>query len=1177
MVTRRLSHIRLKLMYNLKGSVFKTGGRMENMTSITSSSGENASIIVRRTESCDAHKISALISPATSAVFGKVNVISLLEKANMAVTICTINNKVLAHAAFLDHSIGDLVDQASWEKFLQTHFNTSNITPLNTIFLHLFVAQPDFSVSCAKEIIRTVFNAITELEYICLITPYSSSLEPALMDIFEPMPCVTDEIQCGAFVCHRHNYWPRLHVRRARVEDLMDLTDLENMRTLGDCWPVADILADKIEAEDELNHVAVFENDGKAVGFIIVSGKFNLLSLNTEYDLGPFDGLKKKKAEKQIDDLDQLQQAKPTDDISDPAKPPTESEVMETEYISAHTTDDRRNGTASEGEDNAFMIQIQIVKNFATRAVDCLPYVFQLFPERDFCIILVRTLDPDFPLLQSFVRATPRDCRHCDLYIFHRSGLLKTLEVRVVVSEDKSAIQQLVPQHEALMEDLNLFFQRDPGIQAFVAQVEGQIIGVLVIKDEKDIEYIRANYNIENFVYFSQHQLEEHGRLCQFSLHPIFQHYAKYFLKEALRIAHKSCLFYCVYPSNHSDENASAHSLTAVLSSMVPVHPRRQIIYPLEDLGINAPSSLITTEQVPYALNHINRKLTLEPKVNINAKIVVVGASDTGLAFLEALTFCPHLQFNNLTLISPHGLHEHHNTDNMSFLSTSHCYSSRDHAQLSLRSWVNVIKGKMTAIDRRITCVQINGDHRIPYDHLILCTGQQYQMPCPTGADISTWSSTSLVPEKHIHRYTGHIPSNLFTLNYQQDCTQAYHWLMENFLQQEGNAVVYGDTIDVYTCLETLLKLGVTGSRIHVVHQNPAGSPSCFQNLTVYQAVRTALEDQDVWIHHNCLLAQINDGQHTEPLTSVSFTTDGPPLRLECAVFFNFSHKGVDFDSFKAINNDYLLFDGRLVIDSTYHTNDCKIHAAGPLTKLSRSRYADQWSHSFFNSKEVGQELASMLLNLFDPTLEPPAKPAPDAGRLIPVYKQPKITGAKLPGGYHYLHVTKPSGYTLSPSLSSAKGRSIVTGSVETGNYFQLRFSQYSIVESITCLSFNPLPVSNYVCLYGKHQLLLNHLYARFDEELIHDLYSYFRESWCMAIFQDRFDDFQQEVRQIVTDELNSDSRSITELMEMASDSTIPVDQREQTVELGNVKESVLEYLEFNQYHLPMYAQPEQY
>lgn len=118
------------------------------------------------------------------------------------------------------------------------------------------------------------------------------------------------------------------------------------------------------------------------------------------------------------------------------------------------------------------------------------------------------------------------------------------------------------------------------------------------------------------------------------------------------------------------------------------------------------------------------------------------------------------------------------------------------------------------------------------------------------------------------------------------------------------------------------------------------------------------------------------------------------PLHFQ--VFFNFFHKGVDYDSFKAVNSTYLLFDGRLVIDSTFQTNDCKIHAAGPLTKLSRSCYADQWSHSYFNSKEVGQELATMLLHLFDPTLEPPAKPAPDADRLIPIYKQSKITGKSL-------------------------------------------------------------------------------------------------------------------------------------------------------------------------------------
>ncbi|XP_060772152.1 cilia- and flagella-associated protein 61 isoform X2 [Neoarius graeffei] len=1077
----------------------------------------------------------------------------------------------------MDHPIGELVDQASWEQLLHTHFNTTTFTPLNTIFLHLFVAQSDFSISSAKEIIRTVFNAITELEYICLITPCSGSLEPALMDIFEPMPCVTEEVQCGAFVCHRHNYCPRLHVRKARVKDLIDLTYVEQLKTVNDCWPASDILAKKIETDNELNHVAVFENDSFAIGFIIVSGDVDLLKLNEEYELGPFDGLRKRKAEKRSEDLDDSQQAESTDAITDPQQPDAESEVVEEEPIKAPTTESSGDSVASEAEDNTFLIQIQIDKKFETRAVDCLPYVFQLFPERDFCIIFVNTLDPDTHLLQSFVRAMPRNCGHRDLYVLHRSGLLKMLEVRVPVSEDKSEIQGLVPQHEALMEDLELFFHQDPDVQAFVAQVEGQIIGVLVIKNEQDIEYIRANYDIENFVYFSHHQREEHGRLCQFALNPIFKHYAKHFLKEALRLAHKSCLYYRVYPSYHSDKSFSAHSLTAGLNCMVPVHPRRQVIYPLEDLGINAPSTVITTEQVPYALNHINRKLTMESKVNVNAKIVVVGASETALAFLETLILCPHLQFNNLTLVSPHGLPDHLSTDHVSFLATSHYYSEQDHAQLSLRSWISVVKGKMTAIDRKMTRIQVNKDHHIPYDYLILCTGQQYQMLCPTGVDVSTWSPTSSVPEQHIRRYTGHIPSNLFTLNDQQDCTRAYHWLMENFAQQKSTAVVYGDTIDVYTCVETLLRLGVRGFKIHVVHQNAAGAPPCFQSCTVSQAVRTALEKHYVHVHHNCVLAQMNDGQHPEPLTSVSFTTDGPPLRLECAVFFNFSHKGVDYESFTAINSAYLLFDGRLVIDSTYHTNDCKIYAAGPLTKLSRRCYADQWSHSYFNSKEVGQKLAATLLRLFDPTLEPPAKPAPHADHLIPIYKKPKLTGGKLPGGYHYLHITEPSGYSdTSPPVSSAQGRSFVTGSVKTGNYFQLRFSHHNLVESITCLSFNRLPVSNYLCLYGKHQLLLNRLYARCDEELIHDFYSYFRESWCLAVFHDRFADFQQEIHQLMTAKLGNDSTSITKLSEMVADGILEIseDQSGQREALAKVKERVLEYLQFNQYHLPMYAQP---
>ena len=45
-----------------------------------------------------------------------------------------------------------------------------------------------------------------------------------------------------------------------------------------------------------------------------------------------------------------------------------------------------------------------------------------------------------------------------------------------------------------------------------------------------------------------------------------------------------------------------------------------------------------------------------------------------------------------------------------------------------------------------------------------------------------------------------------------------------------------------------------------------------------------------------------------------------------------------------AVNDACLVFDHRLVVDLDHNTNDRHILAAGPLTKFSRSLYADDWS-----------------------------------------------------------------------------------------------------------------------------------------------------------------------------------------------------------------------------------------
>ena len=65
-----------------------------------------------------------------------------------------------------------------------------------------------------------------------------------------------------------------------------------------------------------------------------------------------------------------------------------------------------------------------------------------------------------------------------------------------------------------------------------------------------------------------------------------------------------------------------------------------------------------------------------------------------------------------------------------------------------------------------------------------------------------------------------------------------------------------------------------------------------------------------------------------------------------------------------AINDACLVFDGRLVLDANFHTNDVSIRGAGPLTKFQRIYHSDQWSHANFNSKEVGIQVHHLTLHV---------------------------------------------------------------------------------------------------------------------------------------------------------------------------------------------------------------------
>ncbi|NXG99623.1 CFA61 protein, partial [Loxia leucoptera] len=1131
------------------------------MAAVTASRENTDVFIVRRTESGDVPGIISLFSPVTEDVFGRTDVTYLLELSNLALTLCNEKNEVIAHAAFLDYPNWNITDQAEWEPFLNENYPDNKCTPLNTLFVHLFVAKEGYAAGCSQEIVRKAFILLPDLQFILLFIPAEKRLELDLGNVFErvvPVPQSRVERHFTLLACPRHWCHPRLYVRQARMEDYDDLMLIwtPQSETLKETYGEY-LLVDLLEREGEENQAAVCEVGGTAVGFMSLCSDVNISLFQECFDLGPFHGLckphpedilevpRKPSIQEDEDESNQTsQKPEPVSSQNLEHVPGADAAVQKEGAVTVSPAEplvgdvinigsaapllETEEGDLNGGASNVFSIRLFCIdKEYETRSLDFLHYAFSVFPDRDLCVILVPHHVPEFPLIRRFVRAVPSCTSRLgrELYVFHRAGLLTSFNVRKAATSDLQGVKTLIETlslNEEMWNDSKIFTEtrKDPDgmpVQAFVAEVLDQIVGVSVTRDEMDTEYIRSHYDIEDFIHFNHHQQEEHGHLCHFVLNPVFHHYSKYFLKEILRLGHKSSLYYPIYPEYVEDkfQHPCAHSLTSALHYMAPVRPRRQIVYPLQELGVSAPSEQVSKDQLKYSLNHINRKLVLESKVCINTRIVVVGASDVGISFLETLIFWPRLKFNNLTLISIHGLpgKDPLSSKYRRFLINSHCFNDEDYAQMSLCSWVNVVVGKMTSINRSAKYVVVS-EEKVPYDYLVLCTGQSYQALAPMGEYIS--EVTSQWPQ----RYTEKVPSNHFTLNDAQDCLEAALWMEKNLMRSTGNIIVYGNTIDTYTTVEALLSSGIDGSRIHLVRA-PLGSASpCLPEAALECVVGEVLAGAGVTVHPDSILAQWGQGHHGL-ITWAAFTTASSLLHLQCSAFFSFAYRTLDYDIFKAVSDACLVFDGRVVIDAEFHTNDASIRAAGPLTKFSRRYYRDELTHSNFNSKEIGFELATSMLSLFESAPQPSSRPPEGSDRLIPIYSRCKVQGGVLPGGYNYLHISKPGiPVPLDVELDPCdRGTEIVTGEASHGNYFRIHFSRYHMVDSITCFSKEPFPVSNYICLYGQHERLLNDLYYRWRAGQLTDLYSYFREPWSLAIYHDRFIDLQKELHQILMSE----------------------------------------------------------
>lgn len=101
------------------------------------------------------------------------------------------------------------------------------------------------------------------------------------------------------------------------------------------------------------------------------------------------------------------------------------------------------------------------------------------------------------------------------------------------------------------------------------------------------------------------------------------------------------------------------------------------------------------------------------------AQVVVVGASETGLACLEHLLLQPDTRFTNLTLLAPGGVR----TDGIARQFTPERVS-----RLGLHASVTTVDSHMVALDPQQQLLMLADGAHLTYDLLAIATGLQVSL-----------------------------------------------------------------------------------------------------------------------------------------------------------------------------------------------------------------------------------------------------------------------------------------------------------------------------------------------------------------------------------------------------------------------------------------------------------------
>jgi len=185
-----------------------------------------------------------------------------------------------------------------------------------------------------------------------------------------------------------------------------------------------------------------------------------------------------------------------------------------------------------------------------------------------------------------------------------------------------------------------------------------------VVSKTVNLDFYISHFCVQDHIILKEHSNEFHTKLLHSVLNPLFTKSTRFIMKEILRLLGKTVLYFEVHERTLLPD--IFNELVFVRARTFPHFLKRKWDFEneaesFERAGdkteiLDGRRDAFDQEEAPFSLSMITKKMLSSVKISNNTRIVVVGASDTGISFIESLLTLKEINFTHITLLAPGGL-----------------------------------------------------------------------------------------------------------------------------------------------------------------------------------------------------------------------------------------------------------------------------------------------------------------------------------------------------------------------------------------------------------------------------------------------------------------------------------------------------------------------------------------